>query len=183
MGITRQISVSCTCSEVSDPSARTTACAFIDHTPGFGPEFFDEYHKIHPRSEPHYEQRIKLYELYHHLNVRLLPSIAMIGVRIWEVSDTVLIDTACFDVWRRISDRRYRHHAATDSMGGNSGLTSSRCSVSRPVALYSQHTAPCTYRAHGHPFLTISLHRQHRHDTSWLRPKTSLVLSRTFIPP
>lgn len=38
---------------------------------GFSPEFFDEYHKVHPRSEPYYEERQKLYQLYHHLNVSL----------------------------------------------------------------------------------------------------------------
>jgi len=36
---------------------------------GFTKDFFDEYHKIHPRSEPHYEERQVLYELWHHLNV------------------------------------------------------------------------------------------------------------------
>jgi hypothetical protein len=40
------------------------------HATGFTPAFFDEYHKHHPRSEPHHTQRIKLYELFHHLNVR-----------------------------------------------------------------------------------------------------------------
>lgn len=32
---------------------------------GFTGEFFDAYHKIIPRCEPHYNERIKLYELYH----------------------------------------------------------------------------------------------------------------------
>lgn len=36
---------------------------------GFTKEFYDAYHAIHPRSEPYHEQRIRLYELYHHLNV------------------------------------------------------------------------------------------------------------------
>lgn len=40
---------------------------------GFSHEFYDEYHKVHPRSSPYYDERQKLYELYHHLNVRLLP--------------------------------------------------------------------------------------------------------------
>ncbi|WVO13630.1 hypothetical protein L204_101251 [Cryptococcus depauperatus] len=35
---------------------------------GFSQEFYDEYHQIHPRSEPYYQERQKLYELYHHLN-------------------------------------------------------------------------------------------------------------------
>ncbi|ODO00564.1 fructosamine kinase [Cryptococcus wingfieldii CBS 7118] len=35
---------------------------------GFTPEFYEEYHKIHPRSSPNYDERQKLYELYHHLN-------------------------------------------------------------------------------------------------------------------
>ena len=38
-------------------------------TEGFTDEFFDTYHLIHPRSEPYYDERVKLYELYHHLNV------------------------------------------------------------------------------------------------------------------
>lgn len=38
-------------------------------TKGFSQPFYDAYHAINPRSEPHYEQRIRLYELYHHLNV------------------------------------------------------------------------------------------------------------------
>lgn len=43
----------------------------IDDSSGFSAAFFDEYHKHHPRSGPYYDQRQKLYELYHHLNVRL----------------------------------------------------------------------------------------------------------------
>nr|ODN95382.1 fructosamine kinase [Cryptococcus depauperatus CBS 7855] len=39
---------------------------------GFSQEFYDEYHQIHPRSEPYYQERQKLYELYHHLNVSCL---------------------------------------------------------------------------------------------------------------
>ncbi|KAI8458346.1 Fructosamine/Ketosamine-3-kinase [Phakopsora pachyrhizi] len=34
--------------------------------------FFNEYHKRLPKSQPHHEQRIKLYELYHHLNHTLI---------------------------------------------------------------------------------------------------------------
>ncbi|OWT39191.1 fructosamine kinase [Cryptococcus neoformans Bt1] len=37
---------------------------------GFSYEFYDEYHQVHPRSSPYYDERQKLYELYHHLNVR-----------------------------------------------------------------------------------------------------------------
>lgn len=37
---------------------------------GFSYEFYDEYHLVHPRSSPYYDERQKLYELYHHLNVR-----------------------------------------------------------------------------------------------------------------
>lgn len=43
---------------------------------GFTADFFDEYHKVHPRSTPHYDQRQKLYELWHHLNVRDLQGVA-----------------------------------------------------------------------------------------------------------
>ncbi|KAF2010710.1 Ketosamine-3-kinase [Aaosphaeria arxii CBS 175.79] len=37
---------------------------------GFGGSFLDEYHQICPRTEPveEYEDRVRLYELYHHLN-------------------------------------------------------------------------------------------------------------------
>lgn len=35
---------------------------------GFSYEFYDEYHQVHPRSSPYYNERQKLYELYHHLN-------------------------------------------------------------------------------------------------------------------
>ena len=37
---------------------------------GFGSSFFNEYHKLCPKTEPvaEYEDRISLYELYHHLN-------------------------------------------------------------------------------------------------------------------
>ncbi|KAG9793628.1 hypothetical protein KCU86_g2045, partial [Aureobasidium melanogenum] len=37
---------------------------------GFGGSFFKEYHEIVPKTEPvdEYEDRVALYELYHHLN-------------------------------------------------------------------------------------------------------------------
>ncbi|KAF3394481.1 Ketosamine-3-kinase [Penicillium rolfsii] len=37
---------------------------------GFGRKFFEDYHQIVPKTEPveEYEDRIQLYELYHHLN-------------------------------------------------------------------------------------------------------------------
>lgn len=37
---------------------------------GFGRRFLDEYHKLLPKTEPvkEYADRVKLYELYHHLN-------------------------------------------------------------------------------------------------------------------
>jgi fructosamine-3-kinase len=37
---------------------------------GFGREFLEEYHRYAPKTEPveEYEDRVKLYELYHHLN-------------------------------------------------------------------------------------------------------------------
>ncbi|KAJ5216924.1 hypothetical protein N7468_009932 [Penicillium chermesinum] len=37
---------------------------------GFGSKFFEQYHRIVPKTEPveEYEDRIRLYELYHHLN-------------------------------------------------------------------------------------------------------------------
>lgn len=40
------------------------------------PAFYDKYHSILPKSEPSYNERMKLYELYHHLNHYL-----MFGVR------------------------------------------------------------------------------------------------------
>ncbi|PWY98188.1 hypothetical protein BCV70DRAFT_233135 [Testicularia cyperi] len=39
---------------------------------GFTADFFDAYHKVLPKFEPHYDQRIQLYELYHHLNHALM---------------------------------------------------------------------------------------------------------------
>ncbi|WWD20015.1 hypothetical protein CI109_104488 [Kwoniella shandongensis] len=39
---------------------------------GFSSEFYEEYHKIHPKSQPYYDERQKLYELYHHLNHTLM---------------------------------------------------------------------------------------------------------------
>ena len=37
---------------------------------GFGSSFVEEYHRICPKTEPveEYEDRVRLYELYHHLN-------------------------------------------------------------------------------------------------------------------
>lgn len=37
---------------------------------GFGPDFLREYHSICPKTEPveEYDDRVMLYELYHHLN-------------------------------------------------------------------------------------------------------------------
>ncbi|WWC95253.1 hypothetical protein V866_002112 [Kwoniella sp. B9012] len=39
---------------------------------GFSKDFYDAYHAIHPKSQPHYDERQKLYELYHHLNHTLM---------------------------------------------------------------------------------------------------------------
>ncbi|KAL9934838.1 hypothetical protein V8E36_006613 [Tilletia maclaganii] len=39
---------------------------------GFTSDFYDAYHKVLPKSQPHYEERMQLYELYHHLNHTLL---------------------------------------------------------------------------------------------------------------
>lgn len=36
------------------------------------PAFYKKYHSILPRSEPHHNERMKLYELYHHLNHYLM---------------------------------------------------------------------------------------------------------------
>ncbi|KAJ6136501.1 hypothetical protein N7512_001661 [Penicillium capsulatum] len=37
---------------------------------GFGSRFFDQYHRVVPKTEPveEYDDRVRLYELYHHLN-------------------------------------------------------------------------------------------------------------------
>ena len=37
---------------------------------GFGPDFLREYHSVCPKTEPveEYDDRVMLYELYHHLN-------------------------------------------------------------------------------------------------------------------
>lgn len=47
---------------------QTGQCISVD-VPGFSPAFYEAYHSVHPRSQPYYEQRQTLYELYHHLNV------------------------------------------------------------------------------------------------------------------
>ncbi|KAJ9117809.1 hypothetical protein QFC20_000089 [Naganishia adeliensis] len=39
---------------------------------GFSKDFYDAYHEVHPKSEPFYEKRQQLYELYHHLNHTLM---------------------------------------------------------------------------------------------------------------
>ncbi|EOR00030.1 hypothetical protein E3P81_02220 [Wallemia ichthyophaga] len=56
------------------------ACSFYGHNEaelgicmmfgGFGSKFFEGYHSVYPKAEPvdEYDQRIKLYELIHHLN-------------------------------------------------------------------------------------------------------------------
>lgn len=38
---------------------------------GFSEGFYEAYHEVHEKSQPYYEERVKLYELYHHLNVSL----------------------------------------------------------------------------------------------------------------
>lgn len=35
---------------------------------GYSTDFFDAYHQVIPKAQPHYEQRIDMYEAYHHLN-------------------------------------------------------------------------------------------------------------------
>ncbi|EPQ30104.1 uncharacterized protein PFL1_02221 [Pseudozyma flocculosa PF-1] len=39
---------------------------------GFTNDFFEAYHAVLPRCQPYYDERIKLYELYHHLNHALM---------------------------------------------------------------------------------------------------------------
>ncbi|WWC93119.1 uncharacterized protein L201_008086 [Kwoniella dendrophila CBS 6074] len=39
---------------------------------GFTNDFYEAYHKVHPKSKPYYDERQKLYELYHHLNHTLM---------------------------------------------------------------------------------------------------------------
>ncbi|EST09464.2 Fructosamine/Ketosamine-3-kinase [Kalmanozyma brasiliensis GHG001] len=39
---------------------------------GFTRDFFDAYHAVIPRTEPYYNERLRLYELYHHLNHLLM---------------------------------------------------------------------------------------------------------------
>lgn len=57
-----------------DPSAAYTHSEYdlgiMNMFGGFGPSFFMEYHKLCPKTEPveEYEDRVALYELYHHLN-------------------------------------------------------------------------------------------------------------------
>lgn len=35
---------------------------------GFSDKFFNAYHEVIPRLEPHYDERLDLYRLYHELN-------------------------------------------------------------------------------------------------------------------
>jgi protein-ribulosamine 3-kinase len=42
---------------------------------GFTDAFYEAYHRVHPRSQPHYPERQKLYELYHHLNVSIVSTV------------------------------------------------------------------------------------------------------------
>ena len=58
------------------PTRPPARCARVSakQVAGFSSAFFDEYHKHRPRSSPHYDERQKLYELYHHLNVCSLSS-------------------------------------------------------------------------------------------------------------
>lgn len=42
--------------------------------------FYDAYHSILPRSEPYHEQRMKLYELYHHLNHYLMFGVGLLSL-------------------------------------------------------------------------------------------------------
>lgn len=59
---------------VFDPSAAYTHSEYdfgiMKMFGGFGSAFFNEYHKLCPKTEPaeEYEDRVALYELYHHLN-------------------------------------------------------------------------------------------------------------------
>ena len=59
---------------VFDPSAAYTHNEYdlgiMNMFGGFGAAFFEEYHQLCPRTEPvaEYEDRVTLYELYHHLN-------------------------------------------------------------------------------------------------------------------
>lgn len=39
---------------------------------GFTQDFFEAYHEVIPRTEPYYKERLRLYELYHHLNHLLM---------------------------------------------------------------------------------------------------------------
>lgn len=42
------------------------------------PAFYKEYHSVLPRSEPHHDERMKLYELYHHLNHYLMFGVSLL---------------------------------------------------------------------------------------------------------
>ena len=59
---------------VFDPSAAYTHNEYdlgiMNMFGGFGVAFFEEYHQLCPKTEPvaEYEDRVTLYELYHHLN-------------------------------------------------------------------------------------------------------------------
>lgn len=76
---------------VFDPSAAYTHNEYefgiMQMFGGFGGKFFSEYHKIVPKTEPaeEYEDRVSLYEAYHHLN-----HYAIFGTFLFRSTTTIL---------------------------------------------------------------------------------------------
>lgn len=96
---------------------------------GFSPAFYKAYHARVPQTEPvdEYEQRLQLYEAYHHLNHTL-----MFGVRSAQtplsLSWSIVADGLLFRVRRRGATRAERKVC---SAGCFAGLTTEACRRSR----------------------------------------------------
>lgn len=71
-------------------------------TAGFTREFYEAYHATNPPSQPHHDQRIRLYELYHHLNVR--PRL-------------IFLISARTHVWRQLCREQSAYHGRTRRLG------------------------------------------------------------------
>ena len=82
---------------------------------GFSKGFFEAYHDIHPRSSPYYEERQKLYELYHHLNVGFI----VFGYRMHCTVGVMLKVSAAYSYLRRwLQERSFEDHDWSHRVGG-----------------------------------------------------------------
>lgn len=82
---------------------------------GFGRDFFDEYHRIVPKTEPigEYEDRLKLYELY--VYTQSLPVILLLERELLTSHEQIPPSQPPRHLRGRVSLRRSVHHAESDS--------------------------------------------------------------------